>query len=185
MPFDVDSLDTDAREYVDGLLSQVAALTVDDPPGLPEDLDPVVKARLDEQTEAIAKAESETARVAKQLADFEDAQATKTWEERAAALQVLLGDPEEVAPVLKALASADAVNFAKLDGMFDTLVAKKSLASLFNELGTTSDGGTALDKHAAHVAKIREDDSTVSLADAKKQAWKDHPDLVTANREGG
>ncbi len=186
MPFDVDSLDSDGKAFVADLQSQIAALTVDDPPGLPDDLDPVTKARLDEQDAAIEKAQAETASVAKQLADELEKQATEKWADRADKLQALMGESDVMGPVFKTLDAAAPEAFATLDAQFDTLLEANSFVELLEkELGTANDGGTAADKHAAHVAKIREDDSSITLADAKKQAWEDHPDLVKANRAGG
>ena len=182
MPFDIETLTDEGKEFVASLQAQIAAFG-DEPPVLPDDLDPVTKARLDDDQATIEKQKVEMEKVAKDLADLRDEMATEKYDTRAEELEALLGDKADVAPVLKALAAADPVAFGKLDGMFDTLVVKDTLAPLFAELGEAGQGGTAIDQIAAHTAEIRKANPDVSLAEAKKQAWEDHPELLAKSRE--
>ena len=186
MPFDIETLDTDAREYVAGLQAQLAAYDVEEPAALPDDLpDAVVKA-LDTQSAVIAKMESEKNDLAKKLGSLEDKIATEKYEKRADALRNLLGDPAVMAPVLKALATAAPDEYAKLDAQFDTLVNLDGFKAVIEkEYGSSSDGGSAIDQIAAHAAEIRKSHPDLSPAEARAQAWVENPELVRQSREEG
>ena len=182
MPFDIDTLTDEGKAYVSELETKLAAFG-EETPVLPDDLDPVTKARLDDNEATIEKQKAENVKVAKDLADLRDEMATEKYEARADTLEALLGDKADVAPVLKALATADPDAFGKLDAMFDTLVVKDTLAPLFKELGEAGGDATATDQHAAHVAEIRKANPDITAAAARKQAWEDHPELVSQMRE--
>lgn len=182
MPFDIESLSDEGKAYVSDLEAKLAALT-GEPAALPDDLPEPVAKRLDEMTETIEKERVEKERMAKELADLKDGIATEKWMERAKALEVLLGAADDVAPVLKALATDSPEAFGKLDAMFDTLIVKDIMAPLFKELGSSAAEGSAVDQIAAHAAKIREADPSMSVAKARAQAWADHPELKTLSRE--
>jgi hypothetical protein len=183
MGFDPTTLNDDAQAYISDLETKLAAATVEEPAVLPEDLDPVVKSRLDAQDEAIAKSEADKVKVEKDLAELRDTMATEKYDARADDLAALLGDKADVAPVLKALATADPDNFAKLDAMFDTLVVKDTLAPLFKELGEAGGDGTAADQITAIAKDLRTATPDLSPADARKMAWAENPALVTQSRE--
>jgi hypothetical protein len=182
MPFDIDTLTDEGKEFVAGLQAQVAALS-EEPAALPDDMPDVVKAKFDENDATIAKMQSDNERVSKENAALRDEMATKTYTARAEALAVLLGDPDEVAPVLKALASDSPEAFGKLDAMFDTLIVKDVMAPLFKELGDSASDGSAMDQVSAFTAEIRKNSPDLSPADARAQAWRDHPELKTQARE--
>lgn len=182
MPFDIETLTDEGKAYVSDLEAKLAAYG-EEPAALPDDLPEPVAKRLDEMTVAIEKERVEKERMATELADLKDGIATEKWTERAKALEVLLGSPDDVAPVLKALAVDSPEAFTKLDAMFDTLIVKDSMAPLFKELGSSAAEGTALDQIAAHAAKIREADPSMTVVKARAQAWSDHPELKTLSRE--
>ena len=188
MSFDVDTLSDEAKEYVAGLTAAhdaaIAELT-DTPAELPEGLPDAVTKRLDEQAEAIAKAQAETDRVSKENAALVDQMATEKYTERAKALATLVGDPDDVAPVLKALATGAPEAFAKLDTQFDTLLSLDGFAKVLTEYGDSAADGSALDQITAHATEIRKNDPTLSPAEARKQAWTEHPELKTLSREEG
>ena len=69
--------------------------------------------------------------------------------------------------------------------MFDTLIVKDSMADMFKELGDSADGGTAADKVTAIAAEIRKNSPDTSPAEARAQAWRENPELMTQNREEG
>ena len=181
MPFDIESLTDEGKAFVAELQAQIPS--GEEPAALPDDLPETVTKRLDEQAATIEKERVEKDRIAKDLADLRDEMATEKYAERAKALAVLLGDPDEVAPVLKALAAADPDAYGKLDAMFDTLVVKDSMAPLFKELGDSSVEGSAADQISAYATKIREADPSMSVVKARAQAWSDHPELKTLSRE--
>lgn len=183
MSFDVESLSDDAKAHVEGLVAQIAELT-ETPEALPNDLPDLVTKRLDDQDTVIEKERVEKAALAKEVADLKDGIATEKYEARAADLENLLGKPDEVAPVLKALATDSPEAFGKLDAMFDSLVVAKVYAPFLTELGDSSETGTAVDRIAAHAAEIRKNSPETSIADAKAQAWSDHPELKVLDREG-
>ena len=186
MSFDVDSLTDEAKAYITEQVELGIAESVEETPdALPEDLPDIVTKTLDDQTAVIEKDQVEKAALLKRVADLEDGIATEKYEARAADLEVLLGDKVQVAPVLKALATAAPEAFGKLDTMFDTLIVKDSMAPLFKELGDTADGGTAADKVAAIAAEIRKNSPDTSPAEARAQAWRENPELMAQNREEG
>ena len=182
MPFDIDSLTDEGKEFVAGLQAQIAA-SGEEPPVLPDDLDPVTKARLDDNEATIAKQAAENEKVAKDLADLRDDMATTKYTERAAELAPAFGDQENLAGVLKTLAADSPEAFATLDSMLDTTVSVVKSSPLFKELGETGTDGPAIDQHAAHVVELRKANPDMSLADAKVKVWKDHPDLFAQSRE--
>lgn len=182
--FDTDSLSDEAKAYVSGLEAKIAELT-GEPEALPEDLPDVVKARLDTQDEAIAKAVQEKEELAKQMADLQDGMATEKYSKRAEDLKVLLGDPAETAPVLKALAQAAPEAFAKLDEQFSKLLNLSGYEALLKEHGDSSADGSALDQITNYAKEIKKANPELSLAEAKVQAWQAHPELkVQARAEG-
>ena len=183
MSFDVESLSDDAKSHISGLEAKIAELT-ETPVALPDDLPEPVTKRLDELSDTIEKDKVEKERIAKELSDLKDEMATEKYEARAKDLENLLGKTEDVAPVLKALAKDSPEAFGKLDKMFDSLVVAKVFAPFLTELGDSSETGTAVDQIAAHAAEIRKNSPDTSIADAKAQAWSDHPELKVLDREG-
>ena len=186
MAFDIDTLDDAAREYVESLQAQLASHAVEEPATLPDDLpDAVVKA-LDKQTATIAKMEVEKTELAKSLAKLEDRIATEKFEHRADELKNLLGDPAEMAPVLKALAQSAPDEFAKLNAQFDTLLNLDGFKAVIEkEYGSSEGGGSANDKITAIATEIRKNNPDMTPADARAQAWAENPALVKQSREEG
>ena len=182
MPFDIDTLTDEAKTYVSDLETKLAALS-EEPAALPEDLPDVVKTRLDENETAIAKALAETERVSKENAALRDEMATEKYTARADALAVLLGDPSEVAPVLKALAADSPEAFGKLDAMFDTLIVKDVMAPLFKELGDSASEGSAVDQITAFATEIKKNQPELTMVKARAEAWLAHPELTIQARE--
>ena len=182
MPFDIETLTDEGKAYVSDLETRLAAFG-EEPAALPDDLPESVTKRLDEQAVAIETERVEKERIAKDLADLRDEMATEKYAERAKALAILLGSPDEVAPVLKQLAADSPDAFGKLDAMFDTLIVKDSMAPLFKELGSSAAEGSAVDQHAAYVAEIRKADPSITVVKARAQAWHDHPELKALSRE--
>jgi len=163
-----------------------AQLDVDDgDEKLPDDLPDVVKARLDTQTSAIAKAEARADALEARLAKAEDERLTERYTERAAKLQVLLGDSDEMAPVLKDLAAGAPEAYARLDAQFDTLLNMQGFDALLKEYGDSAATGSAVDQIAAYAVEIRKADPDLSRAEAKAEAWREHPELKQQAREEG
>ena len=183
MSFDIESLTDEGKEYVASLQAQIASFGEDTPAALPDDLPDIVKSRLDENDATIAKMQAEKDQVATDLANLRDEMATEKYDERARALAVLLGEPSEVAPVLKALAASAPEAFGKLDAMFDTLIVKDVMAPLFKEIGDSSATGSAVDQINAHATEIKKNNPELSMVAARAQAWTEHPDLKAQSRE--
>ena len=184
MPFDIESLTDEGKEYVAALQSQIEALTVEEEPSLPDDLPDIVKSRLAAQDDAIAKDRVEKERLAKDLADLRDEMATEKYDSRAEELEPLFGDKTKSAPILKALAAAAPEAFGELDEILDTLIIRDTTAPLFKELGDISTGGAAVDQISAFAVEIQKDaKETMTLVDARAQAWRDHPELKVQDRE--
>ena len=183
MPFDIASLSDEAREYVTGLQAQVAELT-ETPVPLPDGLPSLVTKRLDEQDATIEKERVEKAALAKEIADLREERATEKYAARAAQLENLLGNREDVAPVLQAIAKDSPEASALLHEMFDTLIVKDVMAPLMAELGDSAAVGSAKDQVAVFAAEIRKANPDVTLAAARAQAWSEHPELKALDREG-
>ncbi len=184
MPFDIESLGDEAKAHVEGLVAQIAELT-ETPEPLPEDLPDLVTKRLDDQADAIEKERVDKERISKELADLKDEMATEKYTARAGVLENLLGKPDEVAPVLQTLAKDSPEAFGKLDEMFNTLIVKDVLAPLMAELGDTSATGSANDQITVFATEIRKNSPDTTAADARMQAWTEHPDLRVLAREEG
>jgi hypothetical protein len=182
--FDTASLSEEAQAYVSDLETKLAELT-GEPEALPDDLPEVVKSRLDSQDELIAKAQAEKEQIAKDLAELQDGMATEKYMTRAKALEVLLGDPVEMAPVLKELAAGAPDAFAKLDAQFNTLVSMKGYDSLLKEFGDSSATGSAIDQINAYTKEIKTANPDLSMAKARAQAWTEHPELKEQARAEG
>ena len=112
-----------------------------------------------------------------------DEMATEKYTARADALAVLLGDPSEVAPVLKALAADSPEAFGKLDAMFDTLIVKDVMAPLFKELGDSASEGSAVDQITAFATEIKKNQPELTMVKARAEAWLAHPELTIQARE--
>ena len=188
MPFDVESLTDDAKAYITAEIAAgitAAAELVETPDPLPDDLPDVVKSRLDAQDSTIEKERVEKEALAKEVADLKDEMATEKYIERAKTLAPVLGDPDEMAPVLKALATADPEAFDVLDAQFDTLIVRDDFAKILTEYGDSAADGTAVDQITAHANEIRKTNPDLTPAAARAQAWRDHPELKAQSRKEG
>ena len=186
---DLSHLDDQDREAIEKVIAdleaQVAELTVEEEPPLPDDLPEAVVKALSERDTAIAKAQAE-ATAAKAEADrLREERLTEKYEARAAELANLLGPVDEMARVLKALATADGDAFAKLDEKFDTLIAADSLDALMKEHGSASAGGSAVDQAHAKAEELRKANPDLTVAEARAKVWEENPDLYQASIEEG
>lgn len=173
---------TEAAATIAALEAQVVVEGEDDPlADLPE---PVAKA-IAERDDAIAKAKAEAAAASAEVAKLRDEKSTERSEARAAELSNLLGAPVTVAPVLKALEKADPAAYADLDGMFDKLLTWDGMADLLKEHGDSAASGSAVDQINAYATEIRKTDKELTAAEARVQAWQEHPELKTLAREEG
>jgi hypothetical protein len=181
MPFDIDTLTDEGKAFVSELETKLAALS-EEPAVLPDDLDPIVKTRLDEQAELIAKGQAETERVSKENATLRDEMATEKWTARAGELSPLFGD-EDTVDVLKALDAAAPEPFSKMNAWLDTAVSVVKSSPLFKELGDSASEGSAVDQINAYATEIRKNQPDLTPAQARAEAWTQHPDLKVQSRE--
>jgi len=173
---------TEADDKIAALEAKLEVEDEDDPlVDLPE---PVAKA-IAERDEQIAKAEAKAVAAEEAVAKLQDERLTERYTERAEALSNMLGNAADVAPILKALAKADQKAYDLLDARFDTLLTWDGMADLLREHGDNAATGRAVDKIAAYAAEIRKDNKKLTAADARAQAWRDHPELKTQAREEG
>jgi len=184
MEKNIESLD-DALARISELETQLAA-HVEEPAALPDDLpDAVVKA-LDEQAVTIAKMEAETVRVSKENEALRDERATEKYTKMAEDVAALVGPADETAPLFKAIGTAAPDEFEKLYERLAPLTNATAFEKLLGELGdSASDGGTAVEKIAAYADEIRKAKPDLSPAEAKAEAWREHPELKAQAREEG
>lgn len=181
---DIDTLD-DAKARISELEEKLAAFDDVEPSPLPEDLPEPVAKRLSEMDETIAKEREEKERLSKEIADLRDERATEKYTKRAEELAVILGKPEETAPILKALATADEEAFEKLDERLSNLVRLDGFEMLLKEHGDSAAEGSAMDQIAAISAEIRKEDPNMTPAEARAEAWRRNPDLKAQARQEG
>lgn len=198
---DLSSLDDDTKAAIESqatefeatiakLETQVSELKAevkgdDEEEILPDDLPEAVAKRFADQEERVAKAEATAAAAEAKVEKAEDARLTEMYAERAVALRPVLGDPEKMAPVLKALAAGAPAAYPVLDAQLDTLVNMDGFEKLLREHGDNSATGRAVDQIAVYAKEIRKDNKELSLVAAKAQAWQEHPELKTQAREEG
>jgi len=183
MPFDISTLDEDAQAYVRGLQAQVSS--IEETPPLPDDLPEVVAKRLQAQDDAIEKERVEKERISKELADLLEERATERFTADAEAVAPILGKSDDVMPVLKELGTNAPEAYATLMAALRPLTSFTTLEKALGEYGTSQGGGSAIDQHAAFTTEIRKANPALSLADAKAQAWREHPELKRQLREEG
>lgn len=182
---DIESLDA-AKARISELETKLAEYDVEAPAApLPEDLPDAVAKRLDDQDAAIAKAEAEKVDLAKTLARIEDERATERYTKMAEAYAPLLGDPAESMPVLKTLGTSEPEALAVLEAKMEAGLERAEFAKLLKEYGTTDAGGSATDQIQNHATEIRKENPELSLAEAKAEAWRRHPELKVQSREEG
>ena len=187
MPFDIDTLPDEAQAYVRGLEAELTSLRSagEETPPLPDDLPDVVAKRLAAQDDAIAKEKVEKDRIAKELADLREERAVEKYTAIANELKPIMGDPAETMPVLKALGESDPQAFDALYGRMRPLVNMAGYEHVLKEYGTSDPGGSAVDKINAHAAEIRKAQPDMTPAEARAQAWREHPELKRQAREEG
>lgn len=181
---DIESLD-DAKAYIASLEAKLAAFDVEEPADLPEDLPDVVVKALDEQAATIAKMEAETARISKENEALRDERQTEKYTKLAEGL-VVVGPVDEVAPLLKELGDAAPEATDKLVELLAPMQNASAFEKLLKEHGDgAADGGNAVEQITAHAAEIRKNNPDLTAAEARKQAWIEHPDLAVQSREEG
>ena len=185
MPFDVESLTDEGKEYVAGLQAQIdsAVVVEETPDALPDDLPDIVAKRLDEQSAAIEKDRVEKEALQKEVADLKDGIATEKYDTEADEYADMLGP--DMGPVLKAIGTATPVEYRTLMDRLGVIKNLESLDSVLKEYGDSAATGSAVDQIAAHATEIRKNQPELSMAQAKAQAWQEHPDLKSLSREEG
>ena len=198
---DLSSLDDDTRAAVEAhvadadakvakLETQVSELeakvpAVEEEEILPDDLPEAVAKRLADQEDRIAKAEASAVAAEAKVAKAEDERLVEMYTKRAEKLRPVLGDPEVMGPVLKALAAGAPESYPVLDAQLDTLVNMDGFSKLLREHGDSGAEGRAVDQITVYAKELRKDDKDLTLAAARAQAWRDHPELKTQAREEG
>ena len=198
---DLSSLDDDTKAAIESqttefeatiakLETQVSELKAevkgdDEEEILPDDLPEAVAKRLADQEDRIAKAEAAAVAAEAKVEKAEDVRLTEMYTKRAVELEPVLGKPETMGPVLKALAAGAPDSYPVLDAQLDTLVNMDGFAKLLREHGDNGATGRAVDQIAVYAKEIRKDNKELSLAAAKAQAWQEHPELKTQSREEG
>ena len=96
-------------------------------------------------------------------------------------LEGLLGDAEEVGPVLRELDDAAPDAFGKI---YPALVAAgQRTGEFFKEIGASEGDADPTAQRDAWVSKQKQDGSERTVADLRTDFWKAHPDAVAAERE--
>lgn len=183
MSFDVESLSDEAKAYVSELEAKLAAASeveeVSD--ALPEDLPDIVAKRLDDQTADIEKQRVEKEALQKEVADLKDGIATEKYDAEAEVYEDMLGP--DMGPVLKSIASESPDAYKTLTERLSVLKNLGDLELVLKEYGDSSADGSAIDQIAAHAVEIKKAQPDLTMAQAKAQAWRDHPELKLVSRE--
>lgn len=175
---DIESLDDATKAYISELETKLASLTEEDSDTLPADLPEVVAKRLDDQAATIAKLKEDAERVA-------DERATEKYTAMAKDVETIMGPVDEVAPLLKTIGQAVPEATDELFAKIANIKAIAGFDALLKEHGDSSVEGSAQDQIAAYAAEIRKSNPDLTLAQARAQAWTEHPDLVKQSREEG
>jgi hypothetical protein len=189
--FDLSTLDLDEatlaalEKHFDDRVAERVAEALAEAEDIPEDDETVAKMGLSEDAAALfAKQETELADTRAAL-DAEIAKRRDTeMVAKAAAYRDLLGDPDEVGPVLRRISDAAPEEAKVLEGWLDAIVQKVDLSELFKLHGEndTPPGPTDRD---VWVAKHREEHPDVSVIDARAEFWRQNPDALEAEKERG
>ncbi len=187
---DITALPEDVQEEVTELVKshaelteQVAALTEQVEELTPE-ADPVDDAS-DEVQALIAKRDEQIASLAKKLEDESAARRDSEFvaQVREDNLEVLLGDANEIGPVLRELSDAAPDAFNKMYQPILAAAQREELAKTLAEYGANSGEVDPQAQKAAWIAKQREAGDDRSDADLAVAFWDSHPDAVMAERE--
>ena len=103
----------------------------------------------------------------------------------AADYAAVLGDPAETAPLLKAIGDKAEPELEAFMGRLSPLTNLAEVQKMLVEYGDASVDGSAVDQIAAYAVEIRKASPDLSVAEAKAQAWRDHPELKDAARQEG
>jgi len=176
---DLSTLEEDVRKAVEAhvadLTARIAALeTVEEAP--PED---VLKDASPSVQELVAKQTAQIAELSKAFdAEVQKRQADE-FVAKAAVLKIL-GKPEEVGPVLHAIATADPEAFASLEGMLTAVAQRAELGEVFKEYGH---GDAPAANADSVVAKARKNGDKRPAAEIRAEFWATNPEAVRALRE--
>jgi hypothetical protein len=143
--------------------------------------DPVDEAS--DEVKAVLKAQAdELDKVRKDLADERSARLTAEYVGKAEPLAGLLGDPQEVGPVLAELADKSPDAYAKLEGALVAASQREDLAKLFSEIGAGEGEGESdpIDKRDSWVEKNKTPDETPGQARARY--WVENPEAKEESR---
>jgi len=190
MEFDLSALDDDTRttveEFVadverqrDDALAEIAKLREEnDPEPVEKELPDDVQLLIKERDDRIAVLE-ET--VEKARAEARDAE----YVEKARELEPMLGNPDEVGPVLRRLADAAPDDTDSLLNMLKAAAQLPELASIFKEIGQAG-GDEQVDvvaKRDEWVNDYMEKNTDTSIHKARAAFWKAHPEYASQMRE--
>ena len=182
---DLTALDDATRGYIQELEAKLASNEEEVAPPLPDDLPDVVKSRLDAQDEALAKERERNEALADDLAKMREERAIEKYTKMAESVRDLMGDPAETAPMFKDLAEHAPDQFDALYAKIENVKTIAGFDALLKEHGDSGAEGSALDQITAHAAEIKKNQPDLSLAEARVEAWKAHPELKEQAREEG
>lgn len=184
MDFDLSALDEEiaksVSEHVAALESRIAELEAASVE--PETDTDILKTAPDEVRELVAKQQEQIADLAKaleaQAAEKRDAE----FVAKAADLGIL-GDPDEVGPVLGAIADAAPDAWGQLEAMLTAVAQRADLGEVFKEYGRNDAPADPMTRRDAYVAKQRDLGDKRPVDELRAEFWVENRDAVRALRE--
>ena len=98
-------------------------------------------------------------------------------------LEGLLGNADEVGPVLRTIADASPDAFEKLYAPILAAVQRVKLAKAFEELGSNDGDTDPIARQTAWVSKQKQDGTDRTDSQLRVDFWAAHPDAVAAERD--
>lgn len=184
MDFDLSALDEEiaksVSEHVAALearITELEAASVE-----PETDTDILKTAPDEVRELVAKQQEQIADLAKaleaQAAEKRDAE----FVAKAADLGIL-GDPDEVGPVLGAIADAAPDAWGQLEAMLTAVAQRSDLGEVFKEYGRNEPTSDPMARRDAYVVKQRDLGDKRPVDELRAEFWAENRDAVRALRE--
>lgn len=135
------------------------------------------------KADQIAKLAAERDAAVEALAEEVNKRLDTEWVEKARPLELLLGDPAEMGPVLRKIAQACPDEWAKLEPVLTAGANREHLAKILEEIGTADGSAGPIEDRDTWVKRMRELHPDKTVPELRAQFWQEHPDAKSKSRE--